>query len=67
MHLPNDITDLVHSTASSKISFMIAGTCNTGEGEVLVLEKQIPIHIESTREPEDVFQTRSISISKNKR
>lgn len=42
MHLPNDITDLVNSIASSKISFMIAETSNSGEEEVLVLEKQIP-------------------------
>lgn len=42
MHLANDITDLANSIASSKISFMVAGTPNSGEGDVLVLEKQIP-------------------------
>lgn len=42
MHLPNDITDLANSIARSKISFMIAGIPNSGEGELLVLEKQIP-------------------------
>lgn len=41
MCLPSDITDLANSTAGLKISFMMVGTPNSGEGEVLVLQKQI--------------------------